>query len=54
MIIVNRLGLAAGRPPAADWPGNSVEFFSLLIGSQRRLQNQLEQGESPGQVSVTA
>jgi hypothetical protein len=46
MIIVSRLGLGVGKLPAAVWPGTLVESFSLFIGWQRRLQNQLEQGES--------
>src|ERR1039457_6721147 len=47
IIIVSKPGLGVGKPPAAVWPVKSFESLSLLIGWQRRLQNQLEKGESP-------
>src|ERR1017187_2391784 len=47
MIIVSRLGLAVARPPALSGPVKSSDCLSLLIAWQRRLRNQLEQGEKP-------
>src|ERR1039458_1331209 len=47
MIIVSRLGLAVAKPPALFGPVKSADCLSLLIGWQRRLPGQLEQGENP-------
>src|ERR1039458_4953876 len=47
MIIVSRLGLAVAKPPALLGPVKSADCLSLLIAWQRRLPNQLEQGENP-------
>src|ERR1035441_5527099 len=56
IIIVSRLGLVVGEPPAAGGPLKSVESLSLLISRQRSLPDPLEQGENPGHGnrSVTA
>src|ERR1035441_3835535 len=56
MIIVSRLGLAVAKPPALFGPVKSADCLSLLIGWQRRLPGQLEQGENPysNNASVTA
>src|ERR1035441_10138670 len=50
IIIVSRLGLVVGEPPAAVGPFKSVESLSLLIRWQRSLPDPLEQGENPGHV----
>src|ERR1035441_83109 len=50
IIIVSRLGLVVGEPPAAGGPLKSVESLSLLIRRQRSLPDPLEQGENPGRV----
>src|ERR1017187_7104422 len=45
MIIVSRLGLAVAQPLALVGPVKSVDSLSLRIGWQRRLPDQLGQGE---------
>src|ERR1039457_282340 len=50
IIIVSRLDLGAGEPPAAVGPFKSLESLSLLIRWQSSLPDPLEQGENPGHV----